>query len=65
MQLREHWLAVDSLVDSVVDIHYSGFNKSLQNYSQIAMIITISGNHETVLAKFNAWPLLSDYRDDA
>ena len=33
---------MDSLVDSVVDTYYSGFNKSLQNYSQILRLFTES-----------------------
>lgn len=42
MQLREQKEAVEVLVDSVVDTYYSGFNKSLQNYSQILRLFSES-----------------------
>ena len=51
LQLREHWLAIDTLVDSVVDIHYSGFNKSLQNYSQILRLFSESRAQLAVLQR--------------
>ena len=40
--MREHWVAVDALVDSAVDAHYAGFNTSLQNYSQILRLFSES-----------------------
>ena len=51
MQLREHWLSIDALVDSAVDTHYSGFNKSLQNYSQILRLFSESMAHLAVLRR--------------
>jgi len=41
-ELREQWIAVDELVDTVVEIHYAGFNQSLQKYSQIIRTFTES-----------------------
>ncbi len=51
MQLREHWVAIDALVDTAVDTHYSGFNKSLQNYSQILRLFSESMAHLAVLRR--------------
>ena len=50
-QLREHWLAIDNLVDSAVEAHYSGFNKSLQNYSQILRLFSESRAQLAVLRR--------------
>lgn len=51
MQLRQQWNAVDKLVDQVVDVHHTGFNKSLQNYSQILKLFTESRLHLSALRR--------------
>jgi exocyst complex component 4 len=42
VQLREQQQAVEAMVEQVVDVHHNGFNKSIQNYSQVLRLFTES-----------------------
>eukprot|EP00976_Prorocentrum_cordatum_P077909 1182880-Prorocentrum_minimum.AAC.1 len=41
-KLREQQRNVEAMVDQVVEVHHNGFNKSIQNYSQILRLFTES-----------------------
>ena len=49
MEVKERMSGkVEEMVDQVVEVHHNGFNKSIQNYSQILRLFTESTVREIV-----------------
>jgi hypothetical protein len=59
LQLRRWKQSVEYLVDDVVEAHYTGFTRSLQNYTQILRLFADSRSQVRPLPCFHTCPLVS------